>query len=223
MKSTEFNISFINHDLKNYIGVALAHIQLLTMDSPSLIKDKDIIAIVESLNSAIELSEEIAMNSDSEITLTKGKNLVSIDVRAHLRDNVKPRFDGFKKMHNNISIIDTYEILDIEKYLAINPVTLKRTSENIISNAINAGATALNVSYEMKNDYLIVTFKDNGKGMSQDELDNFVTLLLGDGKIHGLGSKILFNTADEHGFYLSCNSEVGIGTTIRALCPYVNA
>lgn len=94
--------------------------------------------------------------------------------------------------------------------------------ENIINNAIKAGATKLDVQYEMKEYCFVITFHDNGSGMTQEDIDKLMLKKHGDGIIHGLGTKSILNTVGEHGFFVTYSSEKGHGTTIRILCPYRN-
>ena len=64
------------------------------------------------------------------------------------------------------------------------------------------------------------TFTDNGKGMSQEELDKTILFKHGDGKVHGIGTRSIVEGASKHGYSISYSSIEGQSTTIRTLVPY---
>ena len=61
-KKNDPDVLFLNHDLRNNIGAAISHAQLLTMTNPALEGEKNITAIVESLRQAILLTEKISLS-----------------------------------------------------------------------------------------------------------------------------------------------------------------
>lgn len=225
MKNVESNLLFINHDLRNLIGAAISNLQLLTFDAPDFIKNKNLTASVECLNQAIQLSEDMSTNYKDNVIHEKHNpkyNMVIIPIIEHLNNITKPAYKKLNKMYP-IEIIDSYILNKEEKFIEVNQTTLARVRENIINNAINAGATKLDIVFEMKEYGIVIIFQDNGNGMTQEELDKLFLKQHGDGIIHGLGSKSIFKTAEEHGIFVSYVSEKGKGTTIRAVCPYAKA
>lgn len=225
MRNTELDVALINHDCKNYIGVAMSHLELLTFENNEMIGNENIECALEALDRTLELSNEIAINSNKQIknnqkTECSKVSLITVDVNQHLEEKTKPIYEKLRKRFH-IKINDTYKTIGKHKYIAINHRLMMSFRENIISNAINAGASKIDIHHEMKENYGVVTYRDNGKGMSQDELDKLPLLLHGDGEIHGLGMMSIFNTAKEIGFYVSYSSIPGKGATVRIVYPYV--
>lgn len=225
MINTEFDVALINHDCKNYIGIAMSHLELLTFENNEMVGNENIECALEALDRSLELSNEIAINSNKQIKNNQKiecskTSLLTVDVNRHLEEKTKPVYEQLRKRFH-IKINDTYKTIDAHKYIAINHRLLMSFRENIITNAINAGASKIDIHHEMKENYGVATYRDNGKGMSQDELDKLPLLLHGDGKIHGLGTMSIFNTAKEIGFYISYSSIPGEGTTVRIIYPYV--
>lgn len=60
MGRTKLNLQYINHDMRNYIGAAISHFQLLVSDYPELKGNENIDFAVESLMQAISLSQDIS-------------------------------------------------------------------------------------------------------------------------------------------------------------------
>lgn len=225
MTNTEFDVALINHDCKNYIGVAMSHLELLTFEHNEMVGNENIECALEALDRSLELSNEIAINSNKQIKNNQKIEcskvcLINVDVNRHLEEKTKPIYEQLRKRFH-IKINDSYETIGEQKYIAINYRLMMSFRENIITNAINAGASKIDIHHEMKENYGVATYHDNGKGMSQDELDKLPLLLHGDGAMHGLGAMSIFNTAKEIGFYISYSSIPGEGSTVRIIYPYV--
>lgn len=225
MTNTEFDVALLNHDCKNYIGVAMSHLELLTFENNEMVGNENIECALAALDRMLELSNEIAINSNRQVknnqkTEFSKVSLIIVDVNRHLKEKTKPIYEQLRKRFH-IKINDTYKTIGEQKYIAINHRLMMSFRENIITNAINAGATKIDIHHEMKENYGTATYRDNGKGMSQDELDKLPLLLHGDGEIHGLGTMSIFNTAKEIGFYISYSSIPGEGTAVRIIYPYV--
>lgn len=222
MGETKFNLQFTNHDMRNYIGAAISYFQLLEIDYPELKGNKNIGYAVESLRQAISLSQDITnQHEDVKEADDSFPNLLTSPVKELITKYTKPSYKKYKKIYP-IEINVSYTFLKEEKFAAINPVTVNRVRENIINNAIKAGATKLDAQYEMKKYCFVITFHDNGSGMTQDDIDKLMLKKHGDGIMHGIGTKSILSTVEEHGFFITYSSTKGHGTTIRILCPYRN-
>jgi len=222
MSDKEQEILFANHDLRNKIGIAISHLQLLTMENPDLQKSRYITAAVESLNIAVKFTETIVEKlSPDESSNENSSDLIVASVKNQLNNHTKPDYQKMKDVYP-LDIEDSYDLLDEDKFIAINPHTLSRLRSNIIHNAINANAKSLHAHYEMREYCIVVSFTDDGDGMTQDEIDMLMLSQHGDGKVHGIGTKFILETAKDHGFLVSYSSKLGQGTVMRILCPYIN-
>lgn len=221
MKNIISEALVINHDLRNNIGAAISHLQLLILNNPELEKNKDILFAIENLTQSINISKTYSAKlHDSSESNNQESNLTIISCQNHLFKNAKPAYEKLKKMYS-IKINDSYKTIEEEKFVAANQAAISSLRENIINNAINSGATELDVSIEMKEYCLVVTFKDNGEGMSQEEVDKIHMKKHGDGIIHGLGTSSIINTIEEgDGAYINFESNKNKGTLVRIIVPY---
>lgn len=99
---------------------------------------------------------------------------------------------------------------------------LKQAFYNIIRNAIQAIGKGGIIRVELKSDdeWLIVGFHDNGKGIDPDDLAHiskpyFTTREEG----HGLGLMVVQRVVNDHGGRFEIESEKGRGTTMRIKLP----
>lgn len=99
---------------------------------------------------------------------------------------------------------------------------IKQAFYNIIRNAIHAITSngILRVQAIQKDNWVIVSFIDNGSGISAEDLPHvaqpyFTTKKEG----HGLGLMIVQRIVREHGGELEIESEKGRGTTVRVKLP----
>lgn len=214
-------IQFLNHDVRNSIGVALGYAELL-LKFPEIENSHYLQKIMSSLLRASEISLELgkeASELDSNCGPIIPDTLQVVSVQKHFEQNLIPAFDALKRQFDIVIDLNISAIPE-EKYIRVDPSSLKRARENIIANAINAGATAIDVSYQMMEHCLVVTFKDNGEGMTKEQLERLQLLELGDGIIHGLGSKSIYDIAKSHKMPITYDSTPGSGTCVKALVPY---
>jgi signal transduction histidine kinase len=221
--SVDKKLLFLNHDVNNHLGIALGYFELLMQKNPELQHSNYAALVTKGLHRARDLSHEFAQTyqDSNETDLTK-KDFVLIAVQEHFLKNSKPAYDQLMEIYN-IKINLQVTMIDEPKSAYLNPVELIRLRENIVSNAIAAGATELDVHLEMKDTYLVGTFTDNGKGMNQEKLDRIILFQHGDGKLHGMGSRSIVEGANKHGYSINYSSTEGKGTTIRTLVPYYKA
>jgi signal transduction histidine kinase len=211
------NVLFLNHDVNNHLGIAMGSFELLLLKNPELQQNAYAERVTNGLLRARDLSHELARTyQETEHT---NNDFVLMAVQEHFLKNSKPAYDKLMEIYD-IKINLKVTMIDEPKNAYLNPVELVRLRENIVSNAIAAGATELDVHIEMKETYLVGTFTDNGKGMSQEELDKIILFQHGDGKVHGIGTRSIVEGASKHGYSISYSSVEGQSTTIRTLVPY---
>ncbi|PKI12629.1 sensor histidine kinase [Colwellia sp. 12G3] len=211
------NVLFLNHDVNNHLGIAMGSFELLLLKNPELQQNAYAERVTNGLLRARDLSHELARTyQETEHT---NNDFVLMAVQEHFLKNSKPAYDKLMEIYD-IKINLKVTMIDEPKNAYLNPVELVRLRENIVSNAIAAGATELDVHIEMKETYLVGTFTDNGKGMSQEELDKTILFQHGDGKVHGIGTRSIVEGASKHGYSISYSSVEGKCTTIRTLVPY---
>ena len=91
---------------------------------------------------------------------------------------------------------------------------------DIAQNSIVANATLIEISVEVdENDFLAITIRDNGKGMDQETVENVINPFFTSRTTRkvGLGVPFFKQAAEDTGGSFHIESQVGIGTTIKAI------
>lgn len=224
MSDVKAKIVYFNHDLRNNIGGAVSSLELLSDTIAELKDDFYFNLAVSSLKQAIERTNEIASFcalSNEEAKQACPANLKIFPIREYWDKYSKKDYDRLRRLYD-IEINDTYKVLPDEKFAAVDPESMSRVRENIIANAVNAGARRIDILYEMQKHAGCVTFKDNGRGMTKEEIDKIMLFQCGDGIIHGLGTKSIINAIKDNGFHVSFSANETKGTSVRIIFPYIN-
>ena len=224
MTSFELDLAFKVHDLRNKIGAASSFAQLLTNQYPDLETNTYVVSIQECLDGAIEATRDISlgMRSPSEqgvLPSTKSMDVVSA---TQVLTVMAPQ--SFEALSRQFSIEIDYScvVLPQDRGIVFNPAEISSIRENVVTNAIAAGATLLKVHYQMRPYGLVITMEDNGCGMNEDQLCQLQLKQAGDGFVHGIGTNKIMTAIDEHRSVVTYSSREGEGTTVKILCPYAD-
>ena len=105
---------------------------------------------------------------------------------------------------------------------------MKELSLNILDiaqNSIVANATLIEIGVEVdENDFLAITVRDNGKGMDQETVENVINPFFTSRTTRkvGLGVPFFKQAAEDTGGSFHIESQVGKGTTIKAVFDTTN-
>ena len=91
---------------------------------------------------------------------------------------------------------------------------------DIAQNSIVANATLIEITVEVDEmDFLAITIRDNGKGMDQETVENVINPFFTSRTTRkvGLGVPFFKQAAEDTGGSFHIESQVGIGTTIKAI------
>lgn len=224
MSSVELDLAYKVHDLRNKIGAASSFVQLLTNAHPDLEANNYVISIEECLGSAIEASRDISLgikNPATEEARLDAKSQDFLSVTEVLSILALQAYAVLNRQFP-IEIEYSYSLLPQDRSITLNQEEVSSIRENIITNAVAAGATQLKVCYQMKEYGLVMSLQDNGCGMSEDQMCELQLKQAGDGRVHGLGTSKIISAIDEHRAVVTYASREGEGTTVKILCPYVS-
>tara|TARA_R110001599_G_scaffold353881_1_gene602023 strand:+ start:3444 stop:4115 length:672 start_codon:yes stop_codon:yes gene_type:complete len=221
MKTTDFNVSFTIHDVKNYVAAAISHLQLASVEHLDIENNENIAASIDSLWLALNSAREIAVNDDNSSHSESTSDYSLISVNEHVITNSRPFVDSLRKIYPAIDINESYTPGEDDKYIEIHAKSFNQAIGNIIGNAVDAGASIVDIHTVMRAYCLVITIHDNGRGMSSEDVDKIMLSQFGDGKSYGIGTKSILITAAEHDFPLTYTSVEGEGTTIKILVPYI--
>lgn len=224
MATTESDLAFKVHDLRNSISGALSFLQLLTKGNAEPGSQKYVAHSAEALEHAIKTAEEISRLLEPGSTvpdLPPDQGVAIVSAFSHLGEHVNREYQELSRQLP-LDIKFTYTLLEEDKKVAFNPAQVLSLRQNILTNALDAGATELKIHYEMKDYCFVLKFTDNGRGMNEDEVNQLLLKQHGDGRIHGLGTKAILSTAYEHQAVVTYSSQPGQGTQVKILLPYMD-
>lgn len=137
------------------------------------------------------------------------------------------KVDVFNLVENTVSDIDVPPEVVInskftgENEFRVNSDTIKNAIVNLVNNSLDSMPTGgeLFVSCDSSNEFLVIEVKDNGIGLSEEQVE----LLRNDGVIETNqcaysiveGQKV----AEEHGGSILVNSKIGLGTSYTMILP----
>ena len=96
---------------------------------------------------------------------------------------------------------------------------------DIAQNSIVANATLIEIGVEVdENEFLTITIRDNGKGMDSEAVKNVINPFFTSRTTRkvGLGVPFFKQAAEDTGGSFHIESEVGVGTTIKAVFDTTN-
>ena len=96
---------------------------------------------------------------------------------------------------------------------------------DIAQNSIVANATLIEIGVEVdENDFLAITIRDNGKGMDEESVKNVINPFFTSRTTRkvGLGVPFFKQAAEDTGGSFHIESQVGVGTTIKAVFDTTN-
>ena len=152
-------------DIHDGLGVLLSsakmYLNLLAKDNSDTAKRNQLVAdAAKMLESAIQASKEISVN-------IRPKDLSKIGLKQSIEDFLeRVNKIGSVKMHFNTENFDTLINPDIE-------VVFFRIISELINNSLKyAESENINIELKNNNEYLILSYKDDGKGFDFDKIMN---------------------------------------------------
>jgi CheY-like chemotaxis protein len=224
----------VAHDLNNILSGIVSYPELLLLDLPPQSPlTKPILTIQKSGEKAAAIVQDLLTLARRGVAATEVVNLNSIIMEYLL----SPEHAKLEMNHPNVQIKRRLDpnLLNILG----SPVHLSKTIMNLVSNGAEAmldGGKMLITSenrYEDRSkyayddikegDYATVTIKDNGIGISQEDLERifepFYTQKSMGRSGTGLGMAVVWGTVKDHQGYIDIQSKEGKGTSITLYFP----
>lgn len=212
----------VAHEIKNPLTpmkLSVQHLQRSLGGSPEEIEEKlnrfanNMITQIDTLSSIATSFSDFARMPDASDKILDIEPLLKqcVDVYTGITTT------QIKVQHKNQ---ETLQVL-------ADDMQLRRAFDNILRNAMQAIESNQNglieIITETHNNTCIIAFRDNGKGISEDEakkifIPNFTTKTSG----MGLGLAIVKNTIERFGGGVSFESKLGTGTTFWVTLPLHN-
>lgn len=154
----------ITHEIKNPIAVCKGYLDMFDKDNPKHFQ-KYIPILKEEINRTLLLLEDfLAMNK-----VKINKDIIDINL---LIEEVIQNINMLCKK-NNIKL--TSKLIDDDIYINADYNRLTQVFINILKNSVEAipknKEGIISINEKLKNNQIIITIKDNGKGMNKEVLD----------------------------------------------------
>jgi signal transduction histidine kinase len=224
----------VAHDLNNILSGIVSYPELLLMDleqdSPLI---KPILTIQKSGEKAAAIVQDLLTLARRGVAATEVVNLNSI-VSEYL---LSPEHEKLLLDHPDVKVSHHLEsnLLNILG----SPVHLSKTVMNLVSNAAEAMPEGGHISIRSENrhqdkplnafddigkgDYVVLTVKDNGIGISPEDIERifepFYTKKSMGRSGTGLGMAVVWGTVKDHRGYIDIKSKEGKGTAINLYFP----
>jgi len=206
----------VAHGVRNPLVSISTFAQLL----PEKKHDKDFIknyheTVLESVSKLNNIVERLEKLSDSsQLTLSKG------DINSVLKETIQEFEAEFKKQNINLN----KDIASSLPACLLDNDKLKEAFSNLIRNSLSAmssgGKLDISTSYDANQKHIRITFKDNGKGIEDEDISKVYSPFYTTGtKSLGLGLPIVKQIVEGHGGTNSISSMPKKGTTFDILIP----
>jgi polar amino acid transport system substrate-binding protein len=206
----------VAHEIRNPLGLIRNYCYVLkrNINKDSVKKEKSISIIENSVQRASEIIDNLL--NFSRVSNYKRENT---NVKKSIINIINLHHKTFER--NNIS----YKIMcDDSLVCCVNTEALKHVFINLILNSIDAMSDGgiIRIQCARNENSLLITFSDNGCGISKENLKNifnpfFTTKPIGKGT--GLGMYIVYNEIEKCGGEIRVESEVGKGTYFYITLP----
>ena len=202
----------LTHELKNPLSVCNGYLEMLP-NCDDIKKDKYLSIITEEIKRSIHI-----INDYSELGKIKEIKKEYFDYSYLMEDLSKSLDDYFKK--ENAKIIYNYqkECIIYGDYQKIKQVVI-----NILKNALeskNKNSLWVKVLVKEYKSRIIVSFQDNGKGMTSSEISRIKTEFYTTKKNGtGLGIPFCEEIMLRHSGSLQISSKEGVGSVISLIFP----
>ncbi|OIU69752.1 sensor histidine kinase [Rossellomorea aquimaris] len=214
LKTTGQMAAAVAHEIRNPLTVVKGFLQYYKED-PDLNGNfkRNFSLMIDELHTAEHvITQFLAMAKPDQEKLTN-----SVDIEMVMRD--------VTELLNTYGLLNDNNIdLSIEAgcYVNANHIELKQLFINLIKNAIEASpyGTAVYVTVEEEKGHVAIRVMDNGKGMTQEEVNSLGTPFYSlKSKGTGLGLMICYNIVGKYNGTIKYESQQGIGTTVTVRFP----
>ncbi len=199
---------------------------ILKTPNPEDPRDAELVEDVRLIRSELDRCRKILDTMATDSGQAIGENIQEVTVK-QLWDSVLDAMKPCK--HLSLTVEDDIK----HAQLRIPLMGLSQAIRGIVQNAVDANfrnlpirVIAEKIPGDGELDYLCLTIKDKGEGMSQETLERirepfFTTKPTGKGM--GLGVFLAQNVIERIGGTLEFNSKAGIGTTVKIRFPFQQA
>jgi len=207
----------VAHELRTPLSVLQGRLEGL-LDGVYPRDDHQLSELLEETHVLSRLVEDLrtlALSDAGALPLQKESTNL-IDLAKDVARSMQPEADR-KSVLLSVSAVDDSTIVDLD------PVRIREVLTNLLSNALRhtAAGRSVTISIDEKNGGAVVIVRDEGEGMSPEEVARmFDRFYKGErSRGSGLGLSIAKSIVTAHGGEIRASSERGKGTTIEFTVP----
>lgn len=198
----------ISHEIRNPLTASIGFVQLLQSETISKESNVEFLSILKNELKSVETIIQNYLNYSKKDV----ESVETLTVHKELQKVIQVLRPSAKK--NSIEIITSFSIMD---KIEGDRQKFHQCFINIIKNAIEAmpNGGILRVETELTATNVIIRVKDNGNGMTSEQLSKLGQLYYstkGD-QGTGLGIPVVYNIIQSMNGRIHVESEVGVGTT----------
>ena len=207
----------VAHDLRNPISIIEGYTEYLqtNLQNDNLSKDK-ILEITSNIN---KTAKRLERYTDSIRTINALEDIEVNRKEISTRKFIEDVKSDLKQMTKSKGIGLDLELEKLFKEkIKIDSYIIYRILENIINNAIRYSKEKINLSFNIQENYLIISIVDDGIGFSEDvlkERNNLIIPTASDGKHCGLGLIISRILCKKHGGKLELSNDISGGAKVK--------
>ena len=217
-------VATLTHDLKTPVRAQMRALEMLVNEKFGKVNDSQKDIIEETLNSNKYMFGMV----DNLLATYKYENK-SVNIQKHyfnVNDLIKNCYDQLKYLANDKKQTINFDFEKETLDLYADSLEIKRVIINLLSNAVNYTGEygQIIISSRLKNDTIIISFIDNGKGLSQEEISTLFNKYQSFAKKFrqvgtGLGLYLSKQIIESHNGTISVISEEGSGSVFTIKLP----
>ena len=207
----------VAHDLRNPISIIEGYTEYLqtNLQNDNLSKDK-ILEITSNIN---KTAKRLERYTDSIRTINALEDIEVNRKEISTRKFIEDVKSDLKQMTNSKGIgLDLEAEKLFKEKIKIDSYIIYRILENIVNNALRYSKEKINLSFNIQENYLIISIVDDGIGFSEDvlkERNNLIIPTASDGKHCGLGLIISRILCKKHGGKLELSNDISGGAKVK--------
>ena len=207
----------VAHDLRNPISIIEGYTEYLqtNLQNDNLSKEK-ILEITSNMN---KTAKRLERYTDSIRTINALEDIEVNRKETSTRKFIEDVKSDLKQMTKSKGIgLDLEAEKLFKEKIKIDSYIIYRILENIINNALRYSKEKINLSFNIQENYLIISIVDDGIGFSEDilkERNNLIIPTASDGKHCGLGLIISRILCKKHGVRLELSNNISGGAKVK--------
>lgn len=207
----------VAHDLRNPISIIEGYTEYLqtNLQNDNLSKEK-ILEITSNIN---KTAKRLERYTDSIRTINALEDIEVNRKEISTRKFIEDVKSDLKQMTKSKGIgLDLKAEKLFKEKIKIDSYIIYRILENIVNNALRYSKEKINLSFNIQENYLIISIVDDGIGFSEDvlkERNNLIIPTASDGEHCGLGLIISRILCKKHGGKLELSNDISGGAKVK--------